>query len=111
MHTVKPLDVEAVTAAARETGRIVTIEEHSILGGLGGAVAEVLCESGIPGIRFRRIGLPSAFLKAVGDQDYLRKVQGLDVPSLCRRVRGFLDEMSPTVTVIAPVLGAGGDNA
>ncbi len=87
MHTVKPLDAEAVLAAARETGRILTVEEHSVLGGLGGSVAEVLCESDIPNVRFRRIGLPSKFLKVVGDQDYLRQVQGLDVPSLCRRVR------------------------
>jgi transketolase len=91
MHTLKPLDVEAVTAAARETGRVLTIEEHSVLGGLGGAVAEALCEAGIPGVRFQRIGLPSEFLKAVGDQDYLRKVQGLDVPSLQRRVIDFLE--------------------
>ena len=48
MHTLKPLDVEAVTAAARATRRIVTIEEHSVLGGLGGAVAETLCEAGHP---------------------------------------------------------------
>jgi transketolase len=91
MHTVKPLDVEAVTAAARETGRVVTIEEHSVLGGLGGAVAESLCEAGIPGVRFRRIGLPSEFLKAVGGQDYLRKIQGLDVPSLHRRVKDLIE--------------------
>jgi transketolase len=87
MHTVKPLDAEAVLAAARETGKIVTIEEHSVLGGLGGSVAEILCESDIPNVRFRRIGLPSKFLKVVGDQDYLRQVQGLDVPSLCQRVK------------------------
>jgi transketolase len=92
MHTLKPLDVEAVIAAARATRRVVTIEEHSILGGLGSAVAETLCEAGIPGLRFRRIGLPSEFLKVVGNQEYLRKVQGLDVPSLCRRVKDFLGE-------------------
>lgn len=42
MHTIKPLDAEAILKAARETGRIVTAEEHNVLGGLGGAVAEVL---------------------------------------------------------------------
>ena len=41
MHTVKPLDTEAILRAARETGALVTAEEHSVLGGLGGAVAEV----------------------------------------------------------------------
>jgi transketolase len=91
MHTVKPLDAEAIVAAARETGRIVTVEEHSELGGLGGSVAEVLCESDVAGVRFRRAALPSRFLKAVGDQDYLRKLQGLDVDSLCRRVREILE--------------------
>jgi transketolase len=90
MHTVKPLDAEAVLVAARETGKIVTIEEHSILGGLGGSVAEVLCESDIANFRFRRIALPSSFIKAVGDQDYLRRLQGLDVPSICRRVEEFV---------------------
>ena len=45
MHTIKPLDKEAVIAAARETGVIVTAEEHNILGGLGGAVAEVVAEN------------------------------------------------------------------
>ena len=44
MHTIKPLDNEAVIKAARETGAIVTAEEHSVIGGLGGAVSELLCE-------------------------------------------------------------------
>ncbi|MHB1004154.1 MAG: transketolase family protein [Chloroflexota bacterium] len=44
MHTLKPIDVDAIVAAARETGAIVTAEEHTIIGGLGGAVAEVLAE-------------------------------------------------------------------
>ena len=48
MHTLKPLDAEAVLAAARRSPLLVTLEEHSILGGLGGAVAEVLCEAGPP---------------------------------------------------------------
>ena len=87
MHTVKPLDIDAVYAAARETGRIATIEEHSILGGLGGSVAEVLCEAGISNVRFQRIGLPSQFTKVVGDQDYLRKVQRLDPCSIVERLQ------------------------
>jgi transketolase len=87
MHTVKPLDVDAVLDAARETGRIVTIEEHSILGGLGGSVAEVLCEADIPNVRFRRIGLPSQFTKAVGNQEHLRKLHGLDQLSIVERLQ------------------------
>jgi transketolase len=90
MHTVKPLDADAVLSAARKTGKIIAIEEHSILGGLGGAVAEVLCEAGIPGVRFHRMGLPSEFLKNVGNQEYLRKIQGLDAPSLYCRIWEYL---------------------
>ena len=48
MHTIKPIDKDAILKAAKETGRIITVEDHSVIGGLGSAVAEVLCESGIP---------------------------------------------------------------
>lgn len=56
MHTVKPLDEEAIVTAAGSTGGILTVEEHSIVGGLGGAVAEVLAEAQL-GVPFRRHGL------------------------------------------------------
>jgi transketolase len=90
MHTLKPLDVEAVVAAAQETGLVVTIEEHSVVGGLGSAVAEVLCEADVSDVRFRRIGLPSTFCKVVGDQDYLRKYYGLDPRSITDRLLHIL---------------------
>lgn len=79
MHTVSPLDVKAVMGAARETGAIVTLEEHSIIGGLGSAVAEVLAESGELRVPFRRLGLPSQLSSHVGEQDYLRAVYGLSL--------------------------------
>lgn len=56
MHTIKPIDCEAIIQAIEETGKIVTIEDHNIIGGLGSAVAEVIAESGA-GIKFKRIGL------------------------------------------------------
>jgi transketolase len=63
MHTIKPLDLEAVQCAAAETGAIVTAEEHSIVGGLGGAVAEALAESDhlVP---LRRIGIRDRFAES-----------------------------------------------
>lgn len=76
MHTVAPLDEEAVLAASRETGAIVTIEEHCVSGGLGSAVAEVLAESG-SSIPFKRLGLPRAFVDRVGSHDHLRAYYGL----------------------------------
>jgi transketolase len=60
LHTVKPLDEEAVVAAARETGAIVTAEEHSVIGGLGAAVAEVVTDRGLA-VPVKRIGLRDRF--------------------------------------------------
>lgn len=60
MHTLKPIDAEAILAAARETGALVTAEEHSIVGGLGAAVAEVTTEAGL-GVPLRRVGLADLF--------------------------------------------------
>jgi transketolase len=48
MHTIKPIDRDAVLAAARRSKLLVTVEDHNIVGGLGGAVAEVLAEAGTP---------------------------------------------------------------
>jgi transketolase len=59
MHTVKPLDVDAVLQAARETGALVTAEEATILGGLGGAVAEAIADA-YP-VPLKRVGLPDCF--------------------------------------------------
>ena len=56
MHTIKPLDAGEVAAAAAETGAVITVEEHNVIGGLGGAVAEVLADRGLS-VRFRRHGI------------------------------------------------------
>jgi transketolase len=86
MHTLKPLDTDAVLAAARETPTIFTIEEHSTLGGLGSAVAEVLAESGQPLPLFKRLGLPSAFSPWVGTQQYMLEQHGLSVDGIVQTV-------------------------
>jgi transketolase len=74
MPTVKPVDAEAVLRAARETGAVVTAEEHSVTGGLGSAVAEVLAEGGLSGVAFRRFGVPDRPQHHVGSQSYLRQL-------------------------------------
>jgi transketolase len=76
MHTLKPLDADAVLQAARETGAVITVEEHSITGGLGSAVAEILAEAAAPKPRFRRFGVPDRLNFAVGSQEYLRRSAG-----------------------------------
>lgn len=90
MHTLKPLDAEAVVRAAQETAAVVTLEEHSAIGGLGSAVAEVLVEAPIPRVRFRRLALPSAFASTVGSQDYLRDAYGLSEQAILAELRGVL---------------------
>ena len=82
MHTIKPLDKQAVTSTAQETGAIITVEEHNILGGLGGAVAEVLAESDCPKVPFKRMGLNDAFCKKIGSQKYLRNEYGLSIEDI-----------------------------
>jgi transketolase len=86
MHTLKPLDTEAILAATRETRALVTLEEHSIIGGLGSAVAEVLSESGEVGISFKRLGIGTSFTTEVGSQEFLRKKHGLSVNGILRSV-------------------------
>jgi transketolase len=91
MHTIKPLDVEAVLSAARETRAIVTLEEHSVVGGLGGAVAEVLAESGELRVPFHRMGLPSLFVKRAGTQEYLRKEYNLTPEAIASSTEMLLE--------------------
>lgn len=72
MHTIKPLDADAIRVAAAETRGIFTVEEHTLLGGLGGAVAEVIAEMPIARPLFRRFGLPDAYASVAGSPHYLR---------------------------------------
>lgn len=88
MHTVKPLDTAAVIAAARATGCIVTMEQHSIFNGLGSAVAEVILESGVP-CRFKRIGIPDIF-PSYGDPDRLAAKYGFDAAAAAAAVKDLL---------------------
>jgi transketolase len=92
MHTVSPLDVEAVTTAAMHTRFVITLEEHCIDGGLGGAVAEVMAELPAGRALLKRIGLPRSFNRVVGDQAYLRSLHGLDVDSVVRTLEGLVGQ-------------------
>jgi transketolase len=85
VHTVKPLDQAAFVSAARETGGIVTMEEHSLDGGMGGAAAESLLDAGAAPGFFLRFGLRT-FSSIVGSQSYLRQVYGLDAGAITNAV-------------------------
>jgi len=91
MHTVKPLDVDAVLQHAAKAPAIVTIEEHTILGGLGGAVAEVLAEAGFnPAKRFKRIGLPDVFPHGYGSQASMMEHYGITTARTIATVNDLL---------------------
>jgi transketolase len=90
MHTIKPLDTEAILKAARETGAIITVEEHNIIGGLGGAVAETLADAGL-GIRFLRLGIPDIY-STIGQPDDLYQRYGLDQDGVFRAIKSVLQK-------------------
>ena len=76
MHTIKPIDVEAIKKAIDETGVILTAEEHNVIGGLGSAVGEVIAEYGKP-VKFKRVGIQDEFI-VLGPPSDLHKKYGLD---------------------------------
>ena len=91
MHTIKPIDVETVMAAATETNALITVEEHTVNGGLGSAVLEVLADHE-QFTRVLRIGLESGFSSIVGSQQYLRQLYKLDAASIAQRTIEFLKQ-------------------
>lgn len=95
VSSLKPFDSDAVIAAARETGGIVTVEEHNILGGLGGSVAETCLEAGFPPRFFKRVGLRDRYPTVVGDQDYLRGAYEMDAKSIASAVMAGLGARKP----------------
>ena len=91
MPTIKPLDHDALVAHAAEVAVVVTIEEHSLIGGLGSAVAEVVAEAGFnPAKRFKRIGIPDVFPDQYGSQASLMKRYGITAEQLTSTVTGLL---------------------
>ena len=89
MHTVKPIDVAAVLDAA-ETGCVVTVEEHNICGGMGGAVAEALMDNGAGNIRFKRMALPDVNVCKIGSEEWLRDQYGLGVADIVSTVKSLV---------------------
>lgn len=92
IHTLKPLDKDIIIQACRETGVIITIEEHTIDGGLGGSVAETLMDFRVYPEAFLRIGLESCFSSIVGSQKYLRKRYRLDADTISDRIQSLLSK-------------------
>ncbi|MBO4366318.1 MAG: transketolase family protein, partial [Clostridia bacterium] len=87
IHTIKPLDADLVTAYAAKTGAVVTAEEHSIIGGLGGAVAECLAERAPT--RMARVGMRDCFGKSAS-ADVLLNYFGLNAEGIAEQARRLL---------------------
>jgi len=85
--TIKPLDIAAIVAAAERTGRVITVEEHTVIGGLGGAVAEALSEH--RPTKVNRIGLQDLYPQS-GPNDALLEIYGLSAPRVADQVRAIL---------------------
>ena len=94
--TLKPLDAETILSYVGSVTAVVTIEEHSIIGGLGSAVAELIAEAGFnPGKLFKRIGIPDTFPDAYGSQDSLMERYSITTQNLMTVITGLLDQGIP----------------
>ena len=89
IHTIKPIDEELVVAAAKATGKVVTVEEHSIIGGLGSAVCDVLCAKAPT--KMMKIGINDVYGES-GPALELIKRYGLDGQSIYEKVKAFVQE-------------------
>jgi transketolase len=89
IHTIKPIDSDLILKAAEETGAIVTAEEHSIIGGLGGAVAEVVAK-GRP-TPLELVGVADVFARTGPDPDTLMDAYGLAVSDVANAAKRVID--------------------
>jgi transketolase len=90
MHTIKPLDKEALLKAIQETRRIITVADHTILGALGSAVAVVLAEAG-KGCAFTRLGLNDQFAP-IGLHEDIMSMLGIDCNGIVNAVREAMNK-------------------
>lgn len=88
MHTIKPLDEKLVLKCARQTNAVLTIEEHSVIGGLGGAVSEVIAENRLS-VPFQRMGVQDIFCES-GEPAELFEKYGLSTPHIVKNVKKLL---------------------
>ncbi len=88
MHTIKPIDKEAILKAVSETRRIITVEDHTVLGGLGSAVAEVVVESG-KACAFKKLGVQDTFAP-IGLHEDIMAMLGIDANGIIEAVRAAM---------------------
>jgi len=91
MHTIKPIDKEIIQKCARDVKAVITVEEHTILGGLGSAVAEVICECKTRPTKFVRLGLKGVFAEGYGSYEEMKEMNGLSKKDIVKTVKKILE--------------------
>lgn len=87
IHTIKPMDREIILQAIEETGKIVTVEDHNMIGGLGSAVAEIIAESG-KGVKFKRFGLEN-FSNGYGTYSQMKEMNGIGTEQIFKEIKSW----------------------
>ena len=100
MHTVKPIDADALAALARDVDLIVTVEEHTLVNGLGSAVLEVLADDpDIPPVKVLRLGLPDSFACTYGSQNSMMADAGLTPKDIAQKVLAASGQSNPVPAI------------
>lgn len=92
IHTIEPIDKEIILKAAGETRAIMTVEEHTVLGGLGSSVAEILLENGKGvSVKFKRLGLSGMFAEGYGTYEEMKEINGLSRTHIVNAVKNLIE--------------------
>ncbi len=89
IHTVKPIDTDIIVKAVDEIGRIITVEDHNVIGGLGSAVSEIIAEYGAP-VRFKRLGLHD-FSKGYGSYSEVKEMNGVGKTQIRKEIEDMIN--------------------
>ena len=92
IHTLKPIDEEIILKAARDTKAVLTVEEHSIAGGLGGCVAEILIENNKAPLLFKRLGLNDVFPSGYGTYQQMKERNGLSKNDIVKQAKKLYEK-------------------
>lgn len=103
IHTMKPLTLDFILSRANSLNAIFTLEEHSVVGGLGQQMASFLCQNLNKKILFKSFALPDAYFHEIGTRDYLLNKVGLNVENICADVVQMLSVHAPSNFVVNSV--------
>ena len=98
MHTVKPIDRKLIVETGKKCGVIVTLEEHSTIGGLGSRVADVLAEENIS-VKLKKFAIDDKYADVAGSHDYLKNYFGLTTEKILNKLLPLLNPMSNKFSV------------